>query len=71
MESFYRKIYLQSWQIIKYNWYLLIFGLFVSLMGFKEIKNHPLFWNDIDYHCTSCGPKKCICTAQEMILYLS
>ncbi len=38
MESFYRKIYLQSWQIIKYNWYLLIFGLFVSLMGFKEIK---------------------------------
>ncbi len=38
MGSFYKKIYLQSWQIIKYNWHLLIFGIFVSLMGFKEIK---------------------------------
>lgn len=38
MGSFYRKIYLQSWQIVKKNWYLLIFGLFVSLLGFKEIK---------------------------------
>jgi len=38
MGSFYKKIYLQSWQIVKANWYLLVFGLFVSFMGFKEIK---------------------------------
>lgn len=43
MEAFYRKIYLHSWQIIKNNWYLLFFGLFVSALGltgdFKALSN--------------------------------
>ncbi|MDQ5938864.1 MAG: hypothetical protein QG642_554, partial [Patescibacteria group bacterium] len=35
MEPFYRKIFAQSWQIIKQNFHLLFFGLFASLLGFN------------------------------------
>ena len=49
MESFYRKIYLRSWQIIKKSWYLLFFGIFVSALGltgdFKALANLEI--NDI------------------------
>ena len=49
MESFYRKVYLHSWQIIKTNWHLLFFGLFVSALGltgdFKALTNLNI--NDI------------------------
>jgi hypothetical protein len=49
MGSFYRKVYLRSWQIIKTNWYLLFFGLFVSALGltgdFKALTNLKI--NDI------------------------
>ena len=49
MESFYRKVYLRSWRIVKNNWYLLFFGLFVSTLGltgdFKALSN--LEANDI------------------------
>ena len=38
MEPFYRKIFGQSWQVIKQNFHLLFFGLFASLLGFNEIK---------------------------------
>lgn len=38
MEPFYRKIFGQSWQLIKQNYQLLFFGLFASLLGFNEIK---------------------------------
>ncbi len=38
MGSFYKKIYSKSWQAIKKNFYLLFFGLFVSILGFNEIK---------------------------------
>lgn len=33
MESFYKKVYGQAWQIIKTNWYLLFFGVFVVTIG--------------------------------------
>ncbi|MCB9803147.1 hypothetical protein H6761_04045 [Candidatus Nomurabacteria bacterium] len=43
MEAFYRKVYLHSWQVIRNNWYLLFFGLFVSALGltgdFKALSN--------------------------------
>lgn len=43
MEAFYRKIYLHAWQIIKNNWYLMFFGVFVAALGltgdFKAILN--------------------------------
>lgn len=38
MEPFYRKIFGQSWQIIKQNFHLLFFGLFASLLGFNEMR---------------------------------
>lgn len=38
MEPFYRKIFAQSWQMIKQNFHLLFFGLFASLLGFNEVK---------------------------------
>lgn len=38
-------------------------------MGFKPVARYPLYWKDVDYECTRCG-KPCLCTAEEMILYL-
>lgn len=35
---FYRKIYPPSWSLIKENRFLLIFGLFASILGFNEVK---------------------------------
>ncbi|WP_372651660.1 GNAT family N-acetyltransferase [Halobacteriovorax sp.] len=39
-------------------------------MGFSAVKTHKEFWSEIDYHCTKCGPSKCLCTAVEMIKYI-
>lgn len=39
-------------------------------MGFQPVKEYKEFWSEIDYHCTKCGPAKCLCTAIEMIKYL-
>lgn len=39
-------------------------------MGFNQINKHPKFWNPIDYDCPRCAPKRCECTAIEMIKYL-
>lgn len=36
-------------------------------MGFSALQEHPLFWNPIDYECTRCCPKRCVCTAVEMV----
>jgi hypothetical protein len=37
---------------------------------FIELARHSLFWNDIDYLCTRCAPRRCECTAVEMIKYI-
>ena len=39
-------------------------------MGFEDIKAHEKYWYHIDYHCTRCGPERCVCTAMEMAKYL-
>ncbi|WP_164848372.1 GNAT family N-acetyltransferase [Halobacteriovorax sp. HLS] len=39
-------------------------------MGFKEVRQHQKFWSQIDYLCTRCSPKKCACTAAEMLKLL-
>jgi len=39
-------------------------------MGFEAVKEYREFWSEIDYHCTKCGPAKCMCTAIEMIKYI-
>src|SRR5690606_15188381 len=38
-------------------------------MGFQPVTRYPHYWIDVDYECTRCG-KPCVCTAEEMILYL-
>lgn len=44
--------------------------IYLQKMGFEEVARHEKFWSPIDYHCTRCGPDRCICTAVEMIKYL-
>jgi GNAT superfamily N-acetyltransferase len=39
-------------------------------LGFSAIAQFPKFWYPIDYHCTRCGPKRCECTAVEMVKYI-
>jgi ribosomal protein S18 acetylase RimI-like enzyme len=40
---------------------------YLQRMGFSDVSTHEKFWYPIDYHCTRCGPAKCVCTAIEMI----
>lgn len=35
-------------------------------MGFRPIKEHPLYWQHVDYNCTRCLKPPCQCTAIEM-----
>ena len=43
---------------------------YLKAMGFAEVKVHPLFWAHVDYLCSGCKVKPCVCTAVEMIKYL-
>lgn len=43
--------------------------MYLTNLGFKEVKTWPHFWANIDYLCATCEQKPCICTAKEMILY--
>lgn len=43
---------------------------YLKSMGFSAVRTHKEFWSEIDYHCTKCGPSKCLCTAVEMIKYI-
>jgi hypothetical protein len=42
---------------------------YLNTLGFKLVATHPFYWKEVDYVCTRCG-KPCLCTADEMILYL-
>jgi len=44
--------------------------LYLQKMGFDGVNEFPKFWYEVDYHCTRCGPDRCVCTAMEMIKYL-
>lgn len=44
-------------------------GKYLRSLGFELVATHPLYWKEVDYVCTRCG-KPCLCTAEEMILYL-
>ncbi len=43
---------------------------YLAKMDFVPVARHPLYWHEIDYLCTRCGPARCVCTAMEMIKYL-
>lgn len=44
--------------------------IYLQKFGFKEINQHERYWYPIDYDCTRCAPKRCECTASEMVLDL-
>ncbi len=44
-------------------------GKYLRNLGFQIVESHPLYWFEVDYVCTRCG-KPCVCTADEMILYI-
>ncbi len=43
---------------------------YLKKLGFKEIKEHPLYWSHLDYNCVRCKRPPCQCTAIEMLLPL-
>ncbi|MEZ0391682.1 MAG: GNAT family N-acetyltransferase [Pseudobdellovibrionaceae bacterium] len=45
-------------------------GKYLEKLGFQVIKEHPLYWQHVNYICTRCGKPPCQCTAQEMYLKL-
>lgn len=45
-------------------------GRYLRALGFQLIKQHPLYWNKVNYTCTRCG-NPCLCTAEEMYLVIS
>ena len=43
---------------------------YLQKLGFQVIKDHPLYWKDVEYNCPRCLRPPCQCTAQEMYLDL-
>jgi ribosomal protein S18 acetylase RimI-like enzyme len=43
---------------------------YLEKIGFQKIKEHPLYWQHVNYNCTRCGKPPCQCTAVEMYLKL-
>jgi hypothetical protein len=43
---------------------------YLEKMGFQKIKEHPRYWQHVNYNCTRCGTPPCQCTAVEMYLKL-
>lgn len=39
---------------------------YLEKMGFQRIKEHPLYWQHVNYNCTRCLKPPCQCTAIEM-----
>ncbi len=44
-------------------------GRYLRSLGFETVIFHKEYWKDVDYLCTRDG-NPCLCTAEEMILYL-
>lgn len=42
---------------------------YLQKLGFTPLIQYPYYWKNVDYDCPRCG-KPCLCTAEEMILYL-
>lgn len=43
---------------------------YLESLGFESVAEIPNFWSEVDYLCSGCHTKPCICTAVEMIKYL-
>ena len=40
---------------------------YLARLGFTPIAEHPHYWAEVDYLCSGCWLKPCICTAVEMV----
>lgn len=43
---------------------------YLKKYGFESVSIHKDFWKELDYFCSGCSLSPCICSAEEMILYL-
>ena len=43
---------------------------YLSRLGFVEVDEHPGYWAEVDYLCSGCSQRPCVCTALEMVLDL-
>ena len=43
---------------------------YLKKFGFQKVREHPLFWNHLEYECIRCTPSRCECSAVEMIKFL-
>lgn len=40
---------------------------YLRRLGFQAVAEHPHYWRDVDYLCSGCWKKPCVCTALEMV----
>lgn len=40
---------------------------YLQRLGFTPVAEHPRYWAEVDYLCSGCNVKPCICTSIEMI----
>ena len=40
---------------------------YLTRLGFTPVTEHPHYWAEVDYLCSGCRLRPCICTAIEMI----
>lgn len=40
---------------------------YLQRLGFSAVAEHPRYWAEVDYLCSGCRVKPCICTSIEMI----
>lgn len=40
---------------------------YVTRLGFRPVAEHPRYWAEVDYLCSGCRQRPCLCTAIEVI----
>jgi len=40
---------------------------YLQRLGFRPVAEHPHYWAEVDYLCSGCTLRPCVCTAIEMI----
>ncbi len=43
---------------------------YLDRLGFEAVISIPHFWQELDYDCSGCRKRPCVCNATEMVLYL-
>lgn len=40
---------------------------YLNRLGFHRVAEHPGYWAEVDYLCSGCQTRPCVCTALEMV----